>query len=179
MLESKYDSDRSFLTTDQYFLTLVYTANSLFHQKQYRKADTVYRGALIARRAIVKAKPPTVMSINFENMVEMFPDHEIRYKIALCMEHTNNSAEALSILNTISNRQRTSKINMLIGKLSMESGKYACAVTAYKMVVRECPMNLEAMRGLLSLNVSDMDICNIINESKCKSFRTGFDLFNR
>lgn len=179
MLESKYDSDRSLLTPEQYFLTLVYNANSLFHQRQYRKADTVYRGALIARRAIVKTKPPTVMSINFENMVEMFPDHEIRYKIALCMEHTNNLAEALSILNSISNRQRTSKINMLIGKLSIQSGKYACAVSAYKMVVRECPMNFDAMKGLLLLNVSDMDICNIINESKCKSNFSDFYLFDR
>lgn len=144
---------------------LMYNANSLFHQKQYRRADTVYRGALIARRAIVKTKPPTVMSINFENMVEMFPDHEIRYKIALCMELTNNIPEALAILNTISNRQRTLKINMMIGKLSLQSGKYACAITAFKMVVRECPLNLEAMKGLSSLNVSDMEISNIINES--------------
>lgn len=71
----------------------MYNANSLFHLKQYRRADAVYRVALVARRAIVKVKPPTALSISFENMVEMFPDYEIRYKIAQCLEVTSNIHE--------------------------------------------------------------------------------------
>lgn len=144
----------------------MYNANSLFYQKQYRKADIVYRDGLIARKAIVKSKTPTVMSINYENLVEMFPEHEIRYKIAVCMELIKNIPEALTVLNSISNKQRTLKVNMMLGKLSLTVGKYANAITAFKMVVRESPMNLEAMKALMSLGVSDLDISNIVSECK-------------
>lgn len=142
----------------------MYNANSLFQQKQYRKAEIIYHDALIARKAIVKTKPPTVLSINYENLVEMFPEHEIRYKTAVCLELTKKISEALTTLNSISNKQRTLKINMLLGKLSLHVGKYANAITAFKMVVRESPMNLEAMKALMSLGVTDMDISDIISE---------------
>lgn len=106
------------------------------------------------------------MSINYENLVEMFPEHEIRYKIAVCMELIKNIPEALTVLNSISNKQRTLKVNMMLGKLSLTVGKYANAITAFKMVVRESPMNLEAMKALMSLGVSDLDISNIVSECK-------------
>lgn len=108
--------------------------------------------------------------MNFENLVEMFPEHEIRYKIALCLEQIHETSEALAALNGISNRQRNLKVNMMIGKLSMQLGKCTNAETAFKAVVRESPMNLEAMRGLLSLGVSDMEISNIIVECMWNSF---------
>lgn len=165
-METAYQKNRSLLTAEQYFLMLMYNGNSLFHQKQYRKADLIYRSALIARKTIIKTKPPTILSINYENLVEMFPDHEIRYKIAVCMEVLGNLPEALATLNGISNRQRTLKINMMIGKLSVQAGRYVNAITAYKMVVRECPLNLDAIKGLLSLGVSDLDISNIVSESE-------------
>lgn len=144
----------------------MYSANSHFYRKQYRKAEHVYRIALVARKAIVKSKNP--MSMNFENLVETFPEHEVRYKIALCLEQMNEMSEALGALNSISNRQRNLKINMMIGKLSMQLGKCQNAETAYKAVVRESPMNLEAMKGLLTLGVSELEISNIVSESEFK-----------
>lgn len=102
--------------------------------------------------------------MNFENLVEMFPEHEIRYKIALCLEQIHETSEALAALNGISNRQRNLKVNMMIGKLSMQLGKCSNAETAFKAVIRESPLNLEAMQGLLSLGVSETEISNIIAE---------------
>lgn len=161
-MEAAYERDRSLLIPEQYFLLQMYSANSHYSRKQYRKAEHIYRIALVARKAIVKSKNP--MSMNFENLVETFPEHEVRYKIALCLEQMHEMSEALAALNSISNRQRNLKINMMIGKLSMQSGKCSNAETAFKSVVRESPMNLEAMKGLLSLGVSEMEISNIVAE---------------
>lgn len=145
----------------------VYCANSHYYRKQYRKAEHIYRIALVARKAIVKSKSP--MSMNFENLVEMFPELEIRYKIALCLEQIHETSEALAALTGISHRQRNLKVNMMIGKLSMQLGKCSNAETAFRYCVRESPFNLEAMRGLLSLGVSDLEISNLIAESKCSN----------
>lgn len=152
------------LIPEQYFLLQIYTADSHFHRKQYRKAEHIYRIALVARKSIIKGK--TAMSLNFENLVEKFSELEIRYKIALCLEQIHEPSEALAALNGISNRQRNLKVNMMIGKLSMQLGKCSNAETAFKAVVRESPMNLEAMRGLLSLGLSEMEISNILVESE-------------
>lgn len=162
IIEAAYERDRSLLIPEQFFLLQVYSANSHFYRKQYRKAEHIYRIALVARKSIVKSKSP--MSMNFENLVEMFPELEIRYKIALCLEQIHETSEALAALNGISNRQRNLKVNMMIGKLSMQLGKCSNAETAFKAVVRESPLNLEAMRGLLSLGVPEMEISNIIAE---------------
>lgn len=163
-MEASYEKDRSSLIPEQYFLMQMYSANSHFHRKQYRKADQIYRMALVARKSIVKSK--NTMSMNFENLVEMFPEHEVRYKIALCLEQMSETSEALAALNNISNRQRNLKINMMIGKLSMLLGKCQSAEAAFKAVVRESPMNLDAMKGLLSLGVSEMEISYIVSESE-------------
>lgn len=163
-MEAAYERDRSVLIPEQYFLLQMYSANSHFFRKQYRKAEHIYRIALVARKAIVKSKNP--MSMNFENLVEMFPEHEVRYKVAICLEQMSEMSEALAALNSISNRQRNLKINMMIGRLSMQLGKCQSAETAYKAVVRESPMNLEAMKGLLTLGVSELEISNIVSESE-------------
>lgn len=168
-MEASYDSDRTLLTPDQYFIMLMYNGNSLFQQQQYRRAEVAYRSALQARKSVTKIKPGIVLLSNYENVAETFPEHEIRYKLAVCMEITKNYAEAVSMLQSISNKQRTPKINMLLGKLSRTLGKDANAISAYKMVLRETPLNLEAIKMLLLLGVSSTDLDLIIAECKFAS----------
>lgn len=164
IIEAAFEKDRSLLIPEQCFLLQIYSANSHFYRKQYRKAEQCYRIALVARKSIVKNK--SSMSMNFENLVEMFPEHVVLYQIALCLEQMQETSEALSVLNRISNRQRNLKINMMIGKLAIQLGKCSSAETAFKAVVRESPMNLEAIKGLVSLGVSQMEISNLIAECK-------------
>lgn len=170
-MESAYDRERSLLTPEQYFLMLMYNANSLFQQQQYRRADLVYRSALQARKSLSKTKPGTVFCNNYENLTEMFSDHEIRYKLAVCMEITKNHAEAVTMLQSISNKQRTPKVNMLLGKLSHMLGKDANAISAYKMVLRETPLNLEIIKMLLMLGVTASEIDIIIGECEFEMCR--------
>lgn len=177
IVEASYDRDRSLLIPEQYFLLQVYNAYSHFHQKQFRKAEQIFRAALVARKLIVKSK--NTLSMNFENLVEMFPEHEVRYKLALCLEQMNEMSEALAVLNHISNRQRSLKMHMLIGKLSMQLGRVQYAEAAFSAVVRESPMNLDAMKGLLSIGVSEMEISNLIAESKLmNAFKSAIEISN-
>lgn len=165
-MRSAYNTDRSLLTPEQYFLTLVYHANSLFQQHQYRKADLTFREALLARKQLAKSKSSTVVTNNYENLINQFPDYEIRYKSAMCLEKEKKNTEAITMLQSIPTKQRTLKINMLLGKLCERVGRVANAVSALKMVLKECPLNLEAIKLLLSLSVTELEIDIIIADCK-------------
>lgn len=102
------------------------------------------------------------MARNLETICDLYPEHEIRYRIALCLEQICELSEALSTLSGVSMRYRNVKINMMMGKLAIQLGKCQCADVAFRAVIRESPMNLEALRGLLMLGVSRNDISNLL-----------------
>lgn len=172
MLDACYEKDRTLLIPEQYFLLQVFSANSCFIRKQFRKAEQIFRIALVARKSLGKAK--TNMALNFEPICDMFPESELRYKIALSLEQLNEIPEALSALNSIAHRQRNLKIHMMLGKLSMLMGKCQNAEAAFKIVVRESPMNLEAMKALITLGTPEMEISNILCESEFEFFQYNF-----
>lgn len=165
-MEAAYEQNRSSLYPEQYFLLQIYTANCHFHRKQYRKARGMYDLALIARQKILRRETRTPFIQNLETVIETFPEHEIRYKKALCSEQLNEPNEALTALVDVPSRQRNLKINMMIGKLSMQTGKHKQADLAYRLVIRESPLNLEAIRALLTLNLTGQDISNLLVDCK-------------
>lgn len=166
IIENAYDRDRSLLTPEQYYLLHVYNANSLFHERHYRKAEMVYRKALLARKFLTKAKNATPFTNNYENLTEMFPETDICYKLAQCLEATKQLTEAAAVLQSIPKPQRSVKINMLLGKLSQQTGRHIHALNSFRTVLFECPFNLEAIKWLMMLGVKDSDIETII--SGCK-----------
>lgn len=163
-MQANYEKDRSVLIPEQYFLLQIYLAQSYQNRKQYRKAAKHYKNSLPIRKSIVKSKNP--IAPNYESLIEKYPDVEIRYQMALCHEAVNEFTEALNSINAgISNRQRSITINMMIGKYSIQLGKCANAATAYESVVRECPLALDAIKELLVLGYSDVEISALISES--------------
>lgn len=165
-MESAYDRDRSLLTNEQYFLLQMYNGNSLFNERQYQKAESVYRKALFARKSLIKSKNATPYSNNYENLTEMFPETEICYKLAQCLEHTKQLTEAICVLQLVAHKHRTIKMNMMIGRLFQQTGRLVNAVMTLKTVLRDCPFNLEVIKSLMMLQVSDVEIESII--SGCK-----------
>ena len=164
-METTHSRDRSYLSPEQYFLLLVYHGHSLFHERQYRKADISYRKALEARKLITKpTKPQSLLASTYEQLVEQYPENEIRFRIGLCMEQTKQFSEAISMLTSISAKHRQLKVNMLLGRLAQQTGRYPYAITAFKLVLRECPMNLEAIKMLFMLNVPESDIDLLVSE---------------
>lgn len=165
-MEGAYEKDRKALMSEQYFLLQIYNANSYFHQKQYRKAESIYRIALISRKSIVKGN--TALARHLDTIIETYPEQEIRYKIDLCLEQVNEITEAFLILTAIYIRFRTPKINMMIGKLSVQLGKTEQAVTAFETALYENPLNLEAIKALFALGVHEVEISKYYTGSKLK-----------
>lgn len=162
-MESTYDRDRTTLKPEQYFLMIMYHANSLFQLRHYRRADPMFRRGLEVRKIIVKARNTSGQPANADNAIEIFTDADICYKLALCLEYTKQIQEAINVLNWLPQRQRTIKINMLLGKLSQQAGRNINALICYKAVLRECPFYLDAIKNSLILGEKDMEIGSIIS----------------
>lgn len=162
-MESVFDSDRSMLTAEQYFMMLMFNANSLFQERQYQHADNVYRSALIARKPFDKKKSPMPYSNEHSKYMETFKDPEIRFKIAQCLDITKNTQEAITMLESIPDRVRPPKADMLLGKLCRKVEHLASAEHLYDMALRMNPFNFEAIKMLLlDLGVTDVEVEPVI-----------------
>lgn len=80
------------------------------------------------------------------------------------MEAIRQISEAVTVLQVIPVKERSPKINMLLAKLIQNNGYDKNAVAPLKAVLKECPMNLDAIKGLLSLGVKISEINTIISD---------------
>lgn len=155
-------SDRSNLGADQYFLTLCYFGYSLFEERLYRRAEDILKNALLARKTFMKVKPNLQ---SYDSSVNYFSEVEIRYKLALCYQATKQIPDAIATLQIISMKNRPAKVNMLLFKLLQLSGYDKTAIGPLKALLKECPLNLEAIVGLLTLGVKANEIHLCIGDS--------------
>ncbi|PKU33148.1 anaphase-promoting complex subunit 7 [Limosa lapponica baueri] len=114
----------------QKYQLLVYHADSLFHDKEYRNA----------------CLPSEI---------------EVKYKMAECYTMLKQDKDAIAILDGIPSRQRTPKINMMLANLYKKAGQERSSVTSYKEVLRQCPLALDAILGLLSLSVKGAEVASM------------------
>lgn len=176
-MEGAYNTDRSSLSAEQYFLLQMFNANSLFYERQYQSAETFYRSALITRKPFDKKKSPLTFSNEHSKYMELFKDHEIRFKIAQCLEISKNTQEAITMLESIPDRNRPPKADMFLAKLCREIDHLATAEHLYDMALRANPFNFDAIKMLLSdLDVTDSDVESVIKS--CKKMRLLFAIMN-
>lgn len=154
-------TDVEVLNLNQRYQCLVYYGNALYHLSEFTKAEDIYKRALLLRKAINKAKGKASNAPMTLNQ-DMTSDVEVKYKIFLCMLHMKQYKEAMSVLEGISTKQRSAKINLALAKLYLKSGMDRSAITSYKEVLRECPMALEAISGLLSLGLKAPDVQSLV-----------------
>lgn len=153
---------RSSLPADQYFLTLCYYGNSLCEERLFGRAEDVLKNALLARKTFMKLKPSLSM---YDSSVNYFSEVEIRYKLALCYKALKQIPEAIATLQIISMKNRPSKINMLLYKLMQLGGQHdKTAIVPLKALLKECPLNLEAIAGLLKIGVKPIEIHSWIGD---------------
>ncbi|XP_045172454.1 anaphase-promoting complex subunit 7-like [Mercenaria mercenaria] len=148
------------LTLSQKYQCMVYYGNALFHLGEYTKAEDIYKRALLLRKAINKAKGKTTVATTQTS--ETTSDVEVKYKIYMCLLHGKQYKEAMSVLEGISTKQRTAKVNLALAKLYIRSGMDRSAITSYKEVLRECPLALEAINGLMSLGLKGSDVHSLV-----------------
>lgn len=140
------------------FQMMVYYADSLYHMKEYRKAENIYRKALQLKKILVKNKGKMQSVPN----VDLTSDIDIKYQLHLCHTNLKQFSQAIGVLESIPGKQRTTCINMALAKLYQQTGMERSAMTCFKEVLKECPLALEAALGLLSLGVKGTEVLSLI-----------------
>jgi anaphase-promoting complex subunit 7 len=80
--------------------------------------------------------------------------------IAKCFLECKLVNEAVQTLQSLTNKQRTPKINMLLAKTLNDNGKPS--MLFYKEVLKECPLAFEAIDGLLNLRVKGSEVNSLV-----------------
>ena len=86
---------------------------------------------------------------------------DIKYQIHLCQKELQQHSNAIKTLETISSRQRTSKINMALADLYLKD-RLSEAIVCYKEILRENPLALDVIKQLLQLGVKSQEITNLV-----------------
>ncbi|KAG7222128.1 hypothetical protein INR49_016700 [Caranx melampygus] len=108
----------------QKYQLLVYHADAIFHDKEYRNAACKYSMALQQKKVLSKTS-------------------KVR---------TSTGGAASNI---------QAQINMMLANLYRKAGQERSAVTSYKEVLRQCPLALDAIIGLLSLSVKGAEVASM------------------
>ncbi|KAF3850645.1 hypothetical protein F7725_012416 [Dissostichus mawsoni] len=164
LLLTMSNNNPELLSPAQKYQLLVYHADSIFHDKEYRNAACKYSMALQQKKVISKtSKVRTSTGGAASNLqAQSLPSEiEVKYKIAECYTILKLDKDAIAVLDGIPSRQRTPKINMMLANLYRKAGQERSAVTSYKEVLRQCPLALDAIIGLLSLSVKGAEVASM------------------
>ncbi|KAH9513955.1 Anaphase promoting complex subunit 7 [Bulinus truncatus] len=154
------------LSFPQKYQSLIYYGDALYQLGEYKKAESIFMRCLQLRKALNKSKIKSVSS------TELTSEVDLKYKIYQCLQKMKQNAEALNILESISTKKRTARVNLALAKLYLHDGKDRSAMTCYKELIREHPLALDALTSLLSLGMRGVDlmsyIMNSIPQSSCE-----------
>lgn len=130
--------------------------------KHYTEAQKEYEIALSMRRTLNSDSVKFLMIEDQEiviSIIETYSEVEIKFKIAKCLHENLHNKDAASILQTIPQKQRLPKINMLLAKV-LNDGNDSKA--AYKEVLKKCPFAFECIESLLNLGVKGNEVQSLI-----------------
>uniref|UniRef100_A0A3Q3N453 Anaphase promoting complex subunit 7 n=1 Tax=Mastacembelus armatus TaxID=205130 RepID=A0A3Q3N453_9TELE len=148
----------------QKYQLLVYHADAIFHDKEYRNAACKYSMALQQKKVLSKTSKVRSSTGGAASNIQaqsLPSEIEVKYKIAECYTILKLDKDAIAVLDGIPSRQRTPKINMMLANLYRKAGQERSAVTSYKEVLRQCPLALDAIIGLLSLSVKGAEVASM------------------
>uniref|UniRef100_A0A672I9M6 Anaphase promoting complex subunit 7 n=1 Tax=Salarias fasciatus TaxID=181472 RepID=A0A672I9M6_SALFA len=149
----------------QKYQLLVYHADAIFHDKEYRNAACKYSMALQQKKVLSKTSKVRTSTGGAASLwlltLSLPSEIEVKYKIAECYTILKLDKDAIAVLDGIPSRQRTPKINMMLANLYRKAGQERSAVTSYKEVLRQCPLALDAIIGLLSLSVKGAEVASM------------------
>jgi len=136
--------------------------DSLLELKEWRRAEIVFREALQTRKHYMKVKQ--MESGGGVEVGCVNSEVDIKYKMHQCYVAMGQPNQAINILQSIISKNRTAKVSMALGRLYHQNGMERPAIAAYREVVRECPLAMEAIRLLLSLNVKPKEIQDLTQD---------------
>jgi len=147
------------LSLPQKYQSLVFYGDALYQLGEYKKAESVIMKCLLLRKTLNKSKIKTVSS------VELTSEVDVRYRMYQCMHKMKQFSEALTVLENISSKKRTARVNLALAKMYLHEGKDRSAITCYKEVIREHPLALDALNGLLHFGMRGADLMTSILNS--------------
>ncbi|BFG15160.1 hypothetical protein CerSpe_014340 [Prunus speciosa] len=166
--------------------SLVLLGDSLFREREYRRAIHTYKQALQFCKMISKTNATSTRSSlssnrssspNFFN-ISGINENEVKFKIASCHFSLGENGTALSEMDNIPSKVRNLQMNLLMGKLYRYSRQNRSAVSCFKECLRHCPYVIEAIVALAELGVAAKDIISLIPQTPNRSGRAPFDHFD-
>ncbi|XP_025092890.1 anaphase-promoting complex subunit 7-like [Pomacea canaliculata] len=153
---SENNEECELLTLAQKYQCFVYCGNACFQLGEYRKAVRAFKKSFLLKKAInkVKGKCGTTQDLTSEV--------DVKFRVYQCHMKLKETSEALQVLESISTKQRTAKINLALARLYQHDGRDRSALTCYKEVLREHPLGLVAVRELLTLGMRGPDVMSAI-----------------
>ncbi|KAI9590347.1 anaphase-promoting complex subunit 7 isoform X2 [Glossina fuscipes] len=162
LLHTLLQNDRSLATSELEYQVLLYYGNACYYERQYRVAIKHFNAALLMRKSMIRYKNVHLAAI--ENTCEQFGEIETRYRLATCYRDLGEHSQAVATLQALPAKSRTPKVNMLQAKLVQQGGSSNTteAILAYKDVLRECPLAMEAIEALLELGVNGIEVNSLV-----------------
>jgi len=146
------------LSQQQIINTVLYQASSLHKLREYKRAEVEYQGALNQRKILLKTKTKATETDGL-----IFTETEIKYRMHECYIGMGQTNQAVNLLQSIPAKQRNKKVYHALGTLYHQSGIEKAAIAAFREVIRECPLALDAIKVLLQLGVTPREIQEIVS----------------
>ncbi|XP_042477035.1 anaphase-promoting complex subunit 7 isoform X1 [Macadamia integrifolia] len=165
---------------------LVLLGDSLYGEKEYRRALYSYKQALQHCKIIPKQNSSSRSSLSTSNRssspnsmnISAINENEVKFKITLCHCALSENRAALAEMEGIPSKARTLRMNLTMGKLYRNSRHNRAAIACYKECLRHCAYILEAITALAELGVSAKDITSLFPQTPNRSGRPPFDHFD-
>ncbi|CAL1397140.1 unnamed protein product [Linum trigynum] len=157
---------------------LILLGDSLFRDREYRRAIHTYKQALqyckiipkqnsTSARTSLSSRSSSPSSFNALAINE----NEVKFKIASCHSSLNETRLALAEMEGIPSKARTLQMSLLMAKLFRNSRHNRYAIACYRECLRNCPYVMEAIIALAELGVAAKDIISLFSQTSYKSGR--------
>ena len=127
--------------------------------REWRRAEAQYQKAQQARKQLRAGRA----GVEGEGAV-VTPEGDLKFRLHQCCVALGQPNQAVNVLQAIPAKQRAPRVSMALGKLYQQIGMERPAVAAYREVVREAPLALEAVRALLQLGVRAREVMELVAE---------------
>ncbi|XP_041455761.1 anaphase-promoting complex subunit 7-like [Lytechinus variegatus] len=158
LVKTASEQNTELLTAAERYQLLVYYADALYEEQEYKRAEGMYRKALQLKKMINKSKVKGQTQSSQQSDDNLPSELDVRFRIYQCHNSLKNHREALAVLESIPAKMREPKVNMALAKLYQKIGMERSAIYGYKEVLRQCPLALQAVLGVLSLGVRGTEI---------------------
>jgi anaphase-promoting complex subunit 7 len=133
--------------------------------KEYKLAESLFTKALQLNNSFKHKNIITSHNINNKLNNSQIDDDSLKYNLYLCLINDKKYNEAFLLLDSISTKDRSSRILMAMAKLCQYLNDPNEAINIYKEILKTVKLSLVAVESLLKLGIRSDDIINKIPDN--------------